>query len=102
MADYLSAQGSGLRPRQTKESPHAPEIATPTPAVNLRFDIDRLAQGLEAKGSLSVGKDEKKPEQFPLPRGCVRTWSRPQAGRRDAYMEPQVMMMMFITIFVRD
>ena len=31
----LSAEGSGLRARQTKGGPHAPEIPTPTPAVNL-------------------------------------------------------------------
>ena len=36
MADDLSARGSGLRARQTKGSPHAPENLTPTPAVNLR------------------------------------------------------------------
>ena len=39
-ADDLSAQGSGLRARQTKGSPHAPEKLTPTPAVNLRVGID--------------------------------------------------------------
>ena len=39
-ADDLSAQGSGLCARQAKGSSHAPEIPTPTPAVNLRFDID--------------------------------------------------------------
>ena len=50
LADYLSAQGSGLRTRQTKGSPHAPEIPTPTPAVNLRFDINCLARGLEGRG----------------------------------------------------
>ena len=66
MADDLSAQGSGLRARQTKGSPHAPEISTPTPAVNLRFDIDCLAQGLQGKGRVCVGKDEKKPKQFPV------------------------------------
>ena len=64
MADYLSAQGSGFCARQTKESPHAPELPTPTQAVNLRFDIDGLAQGLEGA----------------VRRGCVRTWRRPQAG----------------------
>ena len=42
MADDLSAQGSGLRARQTKGSPHAPEELTPTPAVNPRVDIDCL------------------------------------------------------------
>ena len=37
---YLGAQGSGLRARQPKASPHAPEVSTPksppisTPAVN--------------------------------------------------------------------
>ena len=39
-ADDLSAQGSGLRARQTKGGSHAPEIPTPTPAVNLRFNVD--------------------------------------------------------------
>ena len=34
-ADDLSAKGSGLRARQTKGGLHAPEISTPTPAVNL-------------------------------------------------------------------
>ena len=55
-ADDLSAHGSGLRARQTKGSPHAPEKLTPTPAVNLRVGIDFLAQGLEETGSLCVGK----------------------------------------------
>ena len=55
MADDLSAQGSGLRARQTKRSPHAP--GTPKPAVNLRVDIVFLAKGLEEAGSLSVGKE---------------------------------------------
>ena len=54
MADDLSAQGSGLRARQTKGSPHAPEKLTPMPAVNLRVYIDFLAQGLEGTGRLSV------------------------------------------------
>ena len=57
MADDLSAQGSGLRARQTKGSPHAPEKLTPTPAVNLRVDIYFLAQGLEETDSLFVGKE---------------------------------------------
>ena len=39
-ADDLSAQGSGLRARQTKGSPHAPEKLTPTPAVNLILGLD--------------------------------------------------------------
>ena len=55
MADDLSAQGSGLRARQTKRSPHAPGI--PKPAVNLRVDIDFFAKGLQEAGSLSVGKE---------------------------------------------
>ena len=55
MADDLSAQGSGLRARQTKRSPHAPENITPTPTVNLRVDIHFLAQGLEEGGSLLGG-----------------------------------------------
>ena len=54
----------GLRARKTMGSPHAPENPTPTPAVNLRVDIDGLAQGLEGKGGLSVVKDEQQPEQF--------------------------------------
>ena len=57
MAGDRSAQGSGLRARQTKRSPHAPEKLTPTPAVNLRVDIVFLAKGLEEAGSLSVGKE---------------------------------------------
>ena len=75
MADDLSARGSGLRARQTKVSPHAPEnprekvgFIKPHPdasAVNLRVDIDFLVQGLEGMGSLSVGKDEQQPKQFP-------------------------------------
>ena len=71
MADDLSAQGSGLRARQTKGSPHAPENPTPTPAVNLRVDIDGRAHGLQGKGSLFVGKDEEAAEA--VRRGCVRT-----------------------------
>ena len=67
LADDLSAQDSvSLRARQTKGSPHAPEDTTQTPPVNLRVDIDGLAQGLEGKGGLSVGKDEQQPEQFPV------------------------------------
>ena len=46
----LSAQGSGLRARQTKGGPHAPEIPTPTPAVNLRLNI--LIIGFEGAGGL--------------------------------------------------
>ena len=61
MPDDLSAQGTGLRARQTKGSPHAPEELTPTPAVNLRVDIDGLAKGLEETGSLSVGKEVQLP-----------------------------------------
>ena len=61
MADDLSTQVSGLRARQTKGSPHAPEKLTPTPAVNLRVDIDGLAKGLEETGSLSVGKEVQLP-----------------------------------------
>ena len=53
MAD-LGAHSSGLRARQTKGSPHAPENPTPTPVVNLRVDIDGIAQGLEGKASLPV------------------------------------------------
>ena len=34
-ADDLSAQGRGLCARQAKGSSHAPEIPTPTPAINL-------------------------------------------------------------------
>ena len=54
----------GLRARKTMGSPHAPENPTPTPAVNLRVDIDGRAHGLEGKGSLFVDKDEKQPKQF--------------------------------------
>ena len=43
-ADDLSAQGSGLCARQAKGSSHAPEIPTPTQAVNLRFNIDGLTK----------------------------------------------------------
>ena len=39
---------------KTKGSPHAAEELTPTPAVNLRVDIDGIAQGLEGKASLPV------------------------------------------------
>ena len=46
-ADDLSAEGSGLRARQTKGSPHAPEKPAPPPAVGLRVYIDGLTQGLE-------------------------------------------------------
>ena len=47
------------RPR---EAPHAPEIPTPTPAVNLRFNIEGLTKGLEGVGGLLVGEVEDKPE----------------------------------------
>ena len=46
-ADDLSGQGSGLRARQTKGGSHAPEIPTPTPAVNLRFNSDGIKKGSE-------------------------------------------------------
>ena len=69
-ADDLSAEGSGLRARQTKGGPHAPEIPTPTPAVNLRFNIDGLTKGHEVVvvvGGLVVvglfaGEVEEKPQ----------------------------------------
>ena len=75
-----------MRARQTKGSPHAPEIRTRTPAVNLRFDIDCLAQGLEGTVSLSVSKDEMQLKHFPVDasgrgddcrqEGVAHTWSR--------------------------
>ena len=46
------------RPRAT----HAPEIPTPTPAINLRFNIDGLTKGLEGVGGLLVGEVEEEPE----------------------------------------
>ena len=69
-ADDLSAQGSGLCARQAKGSSHAPEIPTPTPAVNLRFNIDGLTKGHEVVvvvGGLVVvglfaGEVEEKPQ----------------------------------------
>ena len=51
---------------QAKGSSHAPEIPTPTPAINLRFHIDGLAKGLEGVregvGGLLVGEVEEEPE----------------------------------------
>ena len=64
MADDLSAQGSGLRARQTKRRPHAPEEHTPTPGANLRVDINFLAKGREEEAGLSVGKEVQQPRQF--------------------------------------
>ena len=61
-ADDLSAQGSGLCARQAKGSSHAPEMPTPTPAVNLRFNIDGLTKGRERVGGFLVGEVEKEPE----------------------------------------
>ena len=61
-ADDLSAQGSGLRARQAKGGSHAPEIPTPTPAINLRFNIDGLTKGRERVGGLLVGEVEEEPE----------------------------------------
>ena len=61
-ADDLSAEGSGLRQRQTKGGPHAPELPTPTPAVNLRFNIEGLTNGDEVVGGLFVGEVEEKPK----------------------------------------
>ena len=58
----LSAQGSGLCARQAKGSSHAPEIPTPTPAINLRFNIDGLTKGRERVGGLLVGEVEEEPE----------------------------------------
>ena len=49
-----------MRARQTKGGPHAPEIPTPTPAVNLRFNIEGLINGFEGVGGLFVGKGEEK------------------------------------------
>ena len=51
-----------MRARQTKGGTHAPEIPTPTPAVNLRFNIEGLTKGLEGVGGLLVGEVEEKPE----------------------------------------
>ena len=51
-----------MRARQAKGGSHAPEIPTPTPAVNLRFNIDGLTKGLEGVGGLLVGEVEEKPE----------------------------------------
>ena len=51
-----------MRARQTKGGTHAPEIPTPTPAVNLRFDIDGLTKGHEVVGCLFVGEVEEKPK----------------------------------------
>ena len=59
-----------MRARQTKGGPHAPEIPTPTPAVNLRFNIDGLTKGHEVVvvvGGLVVvglfaGEVEEKPQ----------------------------------------
>ena len=51
-----------MRARQTKGGSHAPEIPTPTPAINLRFNIDGLTKGLEGVGGLLVGEVEEKPE----------------------------------------
>ena len=73
MADDLSAQGSGLRARQTKRSPHAPENITPTPTVNLRVDIHFLAQGLEETDRLFVGKEVQQQSSFPWMRPDVET-----------------------------
>ena len=53
-----------MRARQTKGSPHAPEIPTPTPAVNLRFNIDGLTKGRERVGGLLVGEVEEEPDGF--------------------------------------
>ena len=61
-ADDLSAQGSDLCARQAKGSSHAPEIPTPTPAVNLRFNIDGLTKGRERVGGFLVGEVETEPE----------------------------------------
>ena len=92
MTDDLSAQGSGLRARQTKGSPHAPgkthSDASSKPQI---VDLHFLAQGLEETGSLFVEA---------VPRGCVRTWRLSQAGRHDADHKPRrtlaEMMMMCI------
>ena len=65
-ADDLSAQGSGLCARQAKGSSHAPEIPTPTPAVNLRFNIDGLTKGRERVGGFLVGEVMNTP-LTPLP-----------------------------------
>ena len=51
-----------MRARQTKGGPHAPEIPTPTPAVNLRFNIEGLTNGYEVVGGLFVGEVEEKPK----------------------------------------
>ena len=48
--------------RQAKGSSHAPEMPTPTPAVNLRFNIDGLTKGRERVGGFLVGEVEKEPE----------------------------------------
>ena len=73
VADYLSAQGSGLRARQTKGGPHAPENPTPTPAVNLRVNIEGLAKASKER---VVFLSARMKGSRSSARGCVRTWSR--------------------------
>ena len=51
-----------MRARQTMGGAHAPEIPTPTPAVNLRFNIDGLTKGRERVGGFHVGEVEREPE----------------------------------------
>ena len=64
--DELSGGGArhseALRARQANGGSHAPEIPTPTPAVNLRFNIDGLTKGRERVGGFLVGEVEKEPE----------------------------------------
>ena len=50
--------------------------------MNLRVDIDCVAQGLEGKGSLFVGKDEKQPKQFPVDADQMRPVVETTAGRK--------------------
>ena len=73
MADDLSAQGSGLRARQTKRSPHAQEERTPTPAVNLKSTSTSSPRAWKERERLSVGKDVQQPKQFTVDRPDVET-----------------------------
>ena len=53
--DELS--GEGVRHSEAES-----EIPTPTPAINLRFNIDGLTKGRERVGGLLVGEVEEEPE----------------------------------------
>ena len=61
-----------LRARQTKGGPHAPENPTPTPAVNLRVNIEGLAKASKKRVVFLSARMKGSRSSSP--------WMRPRGG----------------------